>query len=89
MTHSFYRITSRTGADDSLSRQAYLLLRTVFTIEPIAFGLDKFFGILTDREQYLAPWVNNIVPGTAHQAMLAVGVVESAAGSESEVGASR
>jgi hypothetical protein len=56
------------------------LLRTVFTIAPIAFGLDKFFGILTDWEQYLAPWVNDIVPGTAHQAMLAVGVVEIAAG---------
>ena len=29
---------------------------------------------------YLAPWINDIVPGTAHQAMLLVGVVEIAAG---------
>jgi hypothetical protein len=56
------------------------LLRTLFTIAPIAFGLDKFFGLLTDWEQYLAPWVNDLVPGTAHQAMLAVGVVEVLAG---------
>lgn len=60
--------------------RAFLLLRTVFTIAPIAFGLDKFAGLLTDWEQYLAPWVDDLVPGTAHQAMLAVGVVEVLAG---------
>jgi uncharacterized membrane protein YphA (DoxX/SURF4 family) len=64
-----------TGAD-----QAFLLLRTVFTVAPILFGLDKFAGLLTDWEQYLAPWVDGLVPGTAHQAMLIVGVVEVAAG---------
>lgn len=63
------------GAD-----RAYALLRTVFVIAPIAFGLDKFAGVLTDWDQYLAPWINDIVPGTAHQAMLAVGVVEIVAG---------
>jgi hypothetical protein len=62
------------------ARQAFLLLRTVFTIAPIAFGLDKFFNVLTDWEQYLAPWINDLVPGSAHQAMLAVGVVEILAG---------
>jgi uncharacterized membrane protein HdeD (DUF308 family) len=56
------------------------MLRTVFTIAPIAFGLDKFAGILTHWEKYLAPWINNLVPGNAHQAMLAVGVVEIVAG---------
>ena len=60
--------------------QAYRLLHTVFTIAPIAFGIDKFLGLLTDWDQYLAPWVNDLVPGTAHQAMLAVGVVEIVAG---------
>ena len=58
----------------------FLLLRTVFTVAPIAFGLDKFFGVLTDWEQYLAPWIDSIVPGTAQQAMYAVGVVEVVAG---------
>lgn len=62
------------------AREAFVLLRTVFTIAPIAFGLDKFLGLLTDWEQYLAPWVNDLVPGDAHQAMLAVGVVEILAG---------
>jgi hypothetical protein len=67
-------------ATPSGAHQAFVLLRTVFTIAPIAFGLDKFFDILTNWEQYLAPWVNDLVPGTGHQAMLAVGVVEILAG---------
>jgi hypothetical protein len=63
------------------SRQAFLLLRTVFTVAPIAFGLDKFLEVLTDDwTRYLAPWVNDLTPGTAHQAMLAVGVIEILAG---------
>ena len=66
--------------DLSADRQAVLLLRTVFTVAPILFGLDKFTNLMTDWSQYLAPWINAIVPGTAHQAMLAVGVVEIAAG---------
>ena len=68
---------TRTGAG---ADRAYRLLRTVFTVAPIAFGLDKFFGLLTDWEQYLAPWIDDLVPGSAHQAMLAVGVVEVVAG---------
>ena len=62
------------------AERAFMLLRTVFTIAPIAFGLDKFANLLTDWDQYLAPWINDIVPGTAHQAMLAVGVIEVVAG---------
>lgn len=84
MTHIPFT-SSRTPAEAATSahdgsRQAFLLLRTVFTIAPIAFGVDKFFGVLTNWEAYLAPWINGIVPGTAHQAMLAVGVVEVLAG---------
>jgi hypothetical protein len=60
--------------------QAFLLLRTVFTVAPIAFGLDKFANVLTDWPGYLAPWIDRIVPGTAQQAMYAVGVVEILAG---------
>ena len=62
------------------ARQAFLLLRTVFTIAPIVFGLDKFANVLTDWPQYLAGWIDGIVPGTAQQAMYAVGVVEIVAG---------
>jgi len=62
------------------AHQAFLLLRTVFTVAPIAFGLDKFANLLTDWPKYLAPWIDHIVPGTAQQAMYAVGVVEVLAG---------
>ena len=61
-------------------REAFLLLRTVFTVAPILFGLDKFAEVLTDWDQYLAPWINDLVPGNAHDAMLAVGVIEVVAG---------
>ena len=60
--------------------QAFLLLRIGFTVAPIAFGLDKFVDWLTDWSLYLAPEVNDLIPGTAHQAMLAIGVVEILAG---------
>jgi hypothetical protein len=62
------------------ARQAFYLLRTVFTVAPVLFGLDKFFGLLTDWQAYLAPQIDDLVPGTAYQAMLVVGVVEIAAG---------
>jgi hypothetical protein len=68
------------GTSSRAGRQAFLLLRTVFTVAPILFGLDKFVGLLTDWEQYLAPQIDALIPGTAHQAMLAVGVVEILAG---------
>ena len=60
--------------------QAFLVLRTVFTIAPIAFGLDKFANLLVDWPTYLAPWINDIVPGSAQAAMYAVGVIEVVAG---------
>ncbi|WP_448613287.1 hypothetical protein [Modestobacter sp. URMC 112] len=67
-----------TGTDPG--RQAFLLLRAVFTVAPVVFGLDKFTGLLTDWPGYLAPWIDGLVPGTAQQAMYAVGVVEVLAG---------
>lgn len=60
--------------------QAFLLLRTGFTVLPIIMGLDKFFNLLVSWPQYLADWIDNIVPGTAQQLMYAVGVVEIVAG---------
>jgi len=60
--------------------QAFLALRTVFTVAPILFGLDKFANLLVDWPIYLAPWVDDVVPGTAQQAMYAVGVIEVVAG---------
>jgi uncharacterized membrane protein YphA (DoxX/SURF4 family) len=60
--------------------QAFALLRVAFTVAPIAFGLDKFFNVLVDWPQYLAPWVNNIMPGSGQDFMYFVGGVEILAG---------
>jgi uncharacterized membrane protein YphA (DoxX/SURF4 family) len=60
--------------------QAFLLLRIVFVVAPIVAGLDKFADVLTDWDQYLAPWLNDILPGSAQDAMYAIGAVEVAAG---------
>ena len=60
--------------------QAYALLRTVFVVAPIAAGADKFAEVLVDWDKYLAPWVNDLAPGTAHEFMLVVGGVEILAG---------
>jgi hypothetical protein len=60
--------------------QGYLLLRIGFVVAPLLFGLDKFFNILVDWDRYLAPVVNDLIPGNAHQAMLAVGAIEIVAG---------
>src|SRR5690242_16990726 len=60
--------------------QAFTIMRVAFTVAPILFGLDKFFNVMVDWEQYLAPWINDIVPGSASTAMHLVGVVEIVAG---------
>ena len=62
------------------SYQAFLLLRTAFTVAPILFGLDKFANLMTDWPMYLAPWIDAILPGDAQTAMYIVGVIEIAAG---------
>lgn len=60
--------------------QAFTLLRVGFTVAPILFGLDKFLNWLVDWPIYLAPQLDDLIPGNAHQAMLAIGVVEIVAG---------
>jgi uncharacterized membrane protein YphA (DoxX/SURF4 family) len=60
--------------------QAYALMRLAFTVAPIAFGLDKFFNVMVDWPKYLAPWINDIAPGSAQDFMYFTGVVEIAAG---------
>ncbi|HVL95392.1 MAG TPA: hypothetical protein VM266_05985, partial [Solirubrobacteraceae bacterium] len=52
-----------------------------FAVAPVAMGADKFAEVLTDDwARYLAPQFNDILPGSAADAMHAVGVVEILAG---------
>ena len=64
----------------SPSYQAYQILHIAFTVAPVLAGLDKFLGLLTNWDKYLAPEVNNMLGGRGHQFMLAVGVIEIVAG---------
>jgi hypothetical protein len=60
--------------------QAYQILRLGFIVAPVVAGLDKFFHLLVDWDQYLPPFVNSLTGGHGHELMLAVGVIEIAAG---------
>ena len=62
------------------SYQAYQILRTGFTVASIIAGLDKFFHLLVNWDQYLPGFVNNLTGGHGHELMLAVGVIEIVAG---------
>ena len=62
------------------SYQAYQTLHLCFTVAPILAGIDKFFHLLCNWDQYLAPWISKLSPIGGHQLMLAAGVVEVFAG---------
>ena len=64
----------------SPSRQAFQILRFGFTVAPIVAGLDKFFGLLVNWDQYLPGVANRLVGGHGHTLMQVVGVIEIAAG---------
>ena len=70
-------------ADAGVSRpayQAYEILRMGFVVAPIVAGLDKFFNLLVNWEQYLPAFANKMVGGYSHELMLVVGVIEIIAG---------
>jgi hypothetical protein len=71
---------NRDAAVASPSRQAFQILRLGFTVAPIVAGLDKFFHLLVNWDQYLPAVVNNALGGHGHQFMFAVGVIEIIAG---------
>ena len=60
--------------------QAYRVLHAGFTLAPILAGADKFFGLMTNWDIYLATPVAKILPFSAHTFMLIAGVIEIAAG---------
>ena len=74
-------LTETTDArTSSASQQAYQILHLGFTVAPIVAGLDKFFHLLVNWDQYLPGFVNSLTGGRGHQLMLAAGVIEIIAG---------
>ena len=76
--HTPSEVLQRARSDPAYA--AFLVLRIGFTVLPIVFGLDKFTNVLTNWEAYLAPWIVDMSPISAHQVMLVVGVIEIVAG---------
>jgi uncharacterized membrane protein YphA (DoxX/SURF4 family) len=60
--------------------QAYRILHIGFVVAPIVAGADKFFHLLVNWDNYLAPVVNRALGGHGHAFMLVVGVIEIVAG---------
>ncbi|MBN9128560.1 MAG: hypothetical protein J0I04_02765 [Paenarthrobacter ureafaciens] len=75
-----HAVSTTTVLEDRASRQAFVLLRTIFTVAPILFGLDKFTNLLTDWTAYLAPAATTVIPVPAQAFMYGVGVIEVIAG---------
>jgi uncharacterized membrane protein YphA (DoxX/SURF4 family) len=63
---------------DSRLNQSWWALKLAFGVVPIVAGLDKFFNLLTDWEQYLSPLVARFISATTF--MHVVGLIEIAAG---------
>ncbi|BCW84945.1 hypothetical protein NicSoilE8_26180 [Arthrobacter sp. NicSoilE8] len=75
-----HAVSTTTVLEDRTSRQAFVLLRTIFTVAPILFGLDKFTNLLTDWTAYLAPAATTVIPVPAQTFMYGVGIIEIIAG---------
>src|SRR6478736_8815589 len=60
--------------------QAYRILHFGFVVAPILAGLDKFFHLLVNWDQYLPGVVARMSPVQPHTLMLVVGVIEIVAG---------
>jgi uncharacterized membrane protein YphA (DoxX/SURF4 family) len=72
--------TAVVNAESSPAYHAYRILHVGFVVAPILAGLDKFFHLLVNWDQYLPGVVANISPIPAHTLMLIVGVIEIVAG---------
>jgi len=59
---------------------AWWSLKLAFFLGPFLAGLDKFFHLLTDWDQYLSPIARNTLGSYSHDFMLLAGVVEMIVG---------
>ena len=77
-------ISTSSAATDSTAAspayQAFRILQVGFIAAPILAGLDKFFHLLVNWDQYLPSVVTRVSPIGAHNLMLVVGVIEIVAG---------
>jgi uncharacterized membrane protein YphA (DoxX/SURF4 family) len=69
-----------TKMENTKTNQAWLALRATFGLVPVAAGLDKFFNLLTQWDQYLSPVAKAVLPLSDVALMRSVGIVEIAVG---------
>ena len=60
--------------------QAFRILQAGFVAAPILAGLDKFFHLLVNWDQYVPTLVARLSPIGVHELMFVVGVIEIVAG---------
>jgi uncharacterized membrane protein YphA (DoxX/SURF4 family) len=70
-------VAANTG---SPAHQAFRILHFGFTVAPILAGLDKFFHLLVNWDQYVPGMVARVSPIQPHTLMFVVGVIEIVAG---------
>lgn len=87
MTHTEHVPTGTSGSTATTRRwasdpayQAFVILRSAFTVAPILFGADKFFHVMVNWDRYLSPAIAGLSPFSVHRTMFVVGVVEIVAG---------
>jgi uncharacterized membrane protein YphA (DoxX/SURF4 family) len=66
--------------EDARINQAWWGLRAVYGVIPLVAGLDKFFNLLTNWEQYLSPLAKGTLPFSPTTFMHIVGVIEMVVG---------
>ena len=65
---------------DPRLNSAFWTLRIAFGLTAFLAGLDKFFNLLTNWEQYASPLVLGVLPLSASALMRTAGVIEMIAG---------
>jgi hypothetical protein len=65
---------------NSRANAAWWSLKLAFFLGPFLAGLDKYFHLLTDWDQYLSPIARNTLGNYSHGFMLLVGAVEMIVG---------
>lgn len=73
------RAIPATVAETPAARQAYAVLHWAFVAIPAIVGIDKFFHVITNWDQYFAPQLARLSPLNPHLTMRLSGIVEIAA----------
>ena len=69
------------------AEQAFMILRTAFTVAPILFGLDKLFHLMVNWDKYLAPVLSDPAVAALDDIVSSGGTLIACAGALAAAGA--